>query len=110
MLDFFLLSFPYILITHYLLKQICHEIKTLEIKTSKLSNLVLPSNTILSCFFLPFFIIDLYFLISVVIAHIFNPTAGFVIPTGTKNTEANAEIETQLVTVEAKNKQVFNVL
>ena len=39
-----------------------------------------------------FFIIDLHFLIPAVIA----------IPTGTQTNEANAEIETQLLIVEAK--------
>ena len=46
--------------------------------------------------------IDFYFLIPAVIAQIFIPTAELVIPTGTQNNEANAEIETQTVTVEAK--------
>ena len=36
------------------------------------------------------------------IAQIFNPTTELVISTGTKTNEANAEIETQPVTVEAK--------
>ena len=36
------------------------------------------------------------------ITQIFIPTAELVIPTGTQNNEANAEIETQPVIVEAK--------
>ena len=58
-------------------------------------NLSFPNNTILSCFFFFFLIIDLYFLIPAEIAQIFNPTAELVIPTGTRTKEANAEIETQ---------------
>ena len=58
----FLFSSHYILLTHYLLKKICHDqIKTLEIEVSIVSNLDFPSNTILSCIFLLFLIIDLYF-------------------------------------------------
>ena len=36
------------------------------------------------------------------IAEIFNPTAELEIPTGTESNEANAEIETQPVTVGTK--------
>ena len=36
------------------------------------------------------------------ISQIFNPTAEILIPTGTQTNETNAEIETQLVTVETK--------
>ena len=49
-----------------------------------------------------FFIIDLYFLIPAVIAQIFIPTAELVILTGIATNKANAEIETQPVTVEGK--------
>ena len=49
-----------------------------------------------------FFIIDLYFLIPAVIVQIFIPTAELVILTGIATNEANAEIETQPVTVEGK--------
>ena len=41
-------------------------------------------------------------MIPAVIAHSFIPTAELVIPTGTQTNEANAEIETQPVTVETK--------
>ena len=40
-------------------------------------------------------IIDLYFLIPVIIAQIFTPTAGLAIPTEITISKANAEIETQ---------------
>ena len=44
----------------------------------------------------------MYFLIPAMIAQIFIHTAELVIPTGTPTNEANAEIETQPVTVETK--------
>ena len=78
------------------------QIKTLEIRTSKVSNLSFPNNTNLSCFF-PFFIItDLHSLIPALIAQIFVTTAELAITTGIAINEANAEIETQPVTVEFK--------
>ena len=67
-----------------------------------LFNLSFPNNTILSCFFIFFFTIDSYVLIPAVIAQIFIPTAELIIPTGLANYEANAEMETQPVTVEAQ--------
>ena len=75
-------------------------IKALEIKTSMLFNLDFANNIILLCFF--FLIIDLYFLIPAVIAHIFNPIEELVIPLGVPIREAKAEIEIHLVNVEAK--------
>ena len=57
-------------------------IKDLKIKTSMLFNLDFASNTILSCFFYFFLIIDLYYLIPKVIAKIFNPIGELVIPIG----------------------------
>ena len=77
-------------------------IKALEIRTSIAFSLSFPNSTILSCFLFFFFIIDLYFLIPAVIAQIFIPTAELAIPTGTQTNEANPEIQTQLVIVEAK--------
>ena len=74
--------------------------KALEIKTSMQFNLDFANNIILLCFF--FLIIDLYFLIPAVIAHIFNPIAELVIPLGVPIREAKAEIEIHLVNVEAK--------
>ena len=76
-------------------------INPLEIRTSIAFNLSFPNNTILSCFFF-FFIIDLYLLIAAVIAQSSIPTPDFVMPTGAQTSEANKEIERQLVTVEAK--------
>ena len=61
------------------------------------------------CFFLFFLMIDLYFLITDVIAQIFNPTAELVIPTGIPINKANAEIETQPQTAEIKIK-TFKVI
>ena len=76
----------------------------LGLRSNLVSNLAFPSNTILSCFFPFFFIIDLHFLIPAVIAQIFNSAADLAIPRGTtthKN-EANAEIETQPLTGKLK--------
>ena len=44
------------------------------------------------------------------IVKIFNPTAELAIPTGTPTNEANAEIETQPLTAETKNKKMFKVI
>ena len=49
-----------------------------------------------------FLIIDLYFLITAVIAHICIPTAELAIPTGIPTKEEKAEMETHPVTVAAK--------
>ena len=57
-------------------------------------NLFFPNNTILSCFFFFFLVIDLYFLVPAVIVQIFDPTAGLVVSAGTHSNEANAEIQT----------------
>ena len=77
-------------------------IKALEIRTSKLFNLVFANNTILSYFFFFFLRINLYFLIPAVIVQIFNPTAEFVISIGRQIKEAKTEIETHVVTAKAK--------
>ena len=74
-------------------------------RTAIVANLAFPSHTILSCFFLFFLIIDLYFLIPAVIAHIFNLTAELAMPTGTPTIEANAEIGTQPLTAEMKTRK-----
>ena len=50
-------------------------------------------------------IINLYFLIPAMIAQIFIATADIPIPTGTLTKEANAEIETQLLTTETKARK-----
>ena len=65
-----------------------------------LLNLDFAKDTILSCFFLFFFIIDLRFLIPAVITQIFNPITKLVIPIGTPTKEAKAEMETHPVIVE----------
>ena len=70
-------------------------IKDLEIRKSIVSNLAFTSNTILSCFFFFFVIIDLYYLIPEVIEQIFNPIVELVIPIEIETNEVNAEIETQ---------------
>ena len=57
-------------------------IKSLEIKTSILFNFYFARNTILSCFFFFFLIIDLLFLIPAAIAQLFNTIAKLVIPIG----------------------------
>ena len=49
-----------------------------------------------------FSIIDVYFLIHAVVAHISNLIAELVIPTEVPSKEAKAEIEIHPVTVEAK--------
>ena len=57
-------------------------------------------NTISSCFFLFFLIIDLYFLIPAVITQFFNPIVELAIPIGITTKEAKAEMETNPVIVE----------
>ena len=59
-----------------------------------LFNLDFANNTILSCVFFFFLIIDLYFLTHAVITQIFNPIAELVIPIGISTKEAKAEMET----------------
>ena len=80
-------------------------IKALEIKTSMLLNLDFTNNTILSCVFFFFLIIDLYFLILAVIAQTFNPIAELVIPIGITTKEAKAETETHPVIIEPKTRK-----
>ena len=79
-------------------------IKTLEIRTSIVFNLSFPNlsfPTILSCFLIFFFIINLDFLITATVGQIFIPTAELIVPTGTQTNEASADIETQALNVEA---------
>ena len=56
-------------------------------------NLDFANNTILSCFFFFFLIIDLYFLILATITQIFNPTAELGISIGIPIKEVKEEIE-----------------
>ena len=65
-----------------------------------LFNLGFADNTILPCFFFYFLITGLYFLITVVIAQIFNPIAELVTLIGMPIKEAKAEMETHLVIVQ----------
>ena len=67
-----------------------------------LFNLDFASNTISSCIFFVFLIIDLYFLIPAAVAQIFNPIAEFAIPIRIPSKEAKAEIDMHAVTEEAK--------
>ena len=67
-----------------------------------LFNLDFANNTILSCFFFFFLIIDLQFLIPADIAQIFNHIAELVIPIGIPIKEVKAEIEIHPVIVEVK--------
>ena len=77
-------------------------IDELEIKTSILFNLDFAKNTIFSCLFFFFLIINLYFLIPAVIAQIVNPVAELVIPIEIPNKEPKAEFEINPVVVEAQ--------
>ena len=67
-----------------------------------LFNLDFAHNTILSCFFFFFLIIDLYVLIPAVITQNFNSTAELINPVRIPNKEAKEEIELHPVIVEAK--------
>ena len=64
-----------------------------------LFNLDFGNNTILSCFFVFFLSIVLYFLIPAVITQIFHPIAELVIPIGIPPKETKAEMETHPVIV-----------
>ena len=70
--------------------------------TYMLLNVDFASNTILSCFFFFFLIIDLYFLIPPAIAQIFSHIAELVIFIGIANSKAKVEIEIIPAIVEAK--------
>ena len=67
-----------------------------------LFNLDFANNTALSCFFLFFLIIGLYFLILAATAQIVNPIAELVILIRIPSKEEKAEIEIHPVTAEAK--------
>ena len=67
-----------------------------------LFNLAFANDTILSCFFFFFLIIDLNFFIPAVIEQIFNPIADVVIPTGMPNKGAKTELEIHPLTGETK--------
>ena len=80
-------------------------IKTLEIKTSMIFNLDFADDTILSCSFLFFLIIDLIFLISTAIKKIFNPFAEIII-TGITYKKAKAVSEIHRVILGAKIRKL----
>ena len=65
-----------------------------------LFNLDFANNTILSCFFLFFIIVDLYFLIPADILQIFNHIVELAILVGIPTKEAKAEMEIHPVIVE----------
>ena len=67
-----------------------------------LFNLDFANNTILSCFYFFFLVINLYVLIPAVFTKIFNPIAEIVIHTGIPIKEEKVAIEIQLVIAEAK--------
>ena len=71
--------------------------KALEIKTSILLNLDFANNTIYSCLFFFFLIINLYMLIPAAIAQMFNHIVQLLIPIGIATKEAKAEMETHPV-------------
>ena len=56
-------------------------------------------------FYLFFLKIELYFLIAIVNAQIFNPTADLAIPTLKPTNEVNAETETPPLTAETKTRK-----
>ena len=60
-------------------------------------NSVFAHNTILSCFFFFFLIIDLYFLILAVIAQVFNPNTEPIVLIEIRTKEEKTEIETHPV-------------
>ena len=75
--------------------------------------LFFANNTVLSCFFFFFLLIDLYSLIPALIAEIFVVIAELAIPTGVPTKGATAEIETHPVTAEAgitALKKMFSVI
>ena len=96
----------YSLNTLFTKKKLCwlkyESIKIFEIRTLIVCNLSFSNNTVLSCISFFFLKINMYFLIPALIFQIFIPTAELLIPTRPQPNEANAEIVTQLVSVEAK--------
>ena len=68
-------------------------------------NLDYANNTILSCSFFFFLVIDLYFLIPVVVAQIFHPIAELAIPIEMPIKEEKAENQIDPVIVETKTRK-----
>ena len=77
-------------------------VKVLQKKTSLLFKLVFAKNTILSCFFFFFLIIELHFLIPSNFVQIFYPIAELIIPIRVPSKETKVVTETQSVKAEAK--------
>ena len=65
-----------------------------------LFNLDFVDNTVLSCFFFFFLIIDLHFLIPAAITEMFNPIAELIMPIGIPTIKAKTGMETYPVIVE----------
>ena len=66
-----------------------------------LLHLDFADNTIFSCFFFLFLLIDLHFLILATIKQSFNTIVELIIPLGIPSKKAKKEIEIHLVIVEA---------
>ena len=81
---------------------ITESIKVLEIDASILFNLDFANDTILSCIFFFFLIIDFYILIPSVIAKSFNYIADLIIPMRIPIKVAQPENELHPVILEAK--------
>ena len=67
-----------------------NSIKNLEIKSSMLFDLIFASNTILSCLFFFFWIINLYFLTFAIIIKKINPFTELIIHMGIPSKEVKA--------------------
>ena len=85
-------------------------IKVLKTKTSTLFDLLFANNTILSCFFFFFLIIDLYLLIPAAIGQMFNPTKELVISIGIPTKEVKPGIGTHPVIVEIKFRAFYSLI
>ena len=71
-----------------------------------LLSLDFANNTIWSCFFFFFLLIDLYFLVPTPIAQIFNLYVELIFPLGIPSKEAKSEIEIYPVIVKAEKENV----
>ena len=85
-------------------------IQALEVKNSILFNFVSANSFILSCFFIFFWTVGLYFLISVVIAYIFNHTPELTIATGIPTNEAKCRNQNTTTDSKNKNKTMLKVI
>ena len=77
-------------------------IKVLEIEASMQFNFDFANNTVLPCLFFFFLIMELYFLISAAIAHMFNLLGEHFILIWIQSKEAKSENEIHPVIVKAK--------